>query len=487
MGSFKNDLLSGVFWSAIEKYSGLIINLVVSMILARLLTPQEFGVVAVANVIISFLQMFCTMGIGPAIIYRDDLSQKDLDSIFTFSIIMGSFFTIIFACCSWKIARFYENQQLVPICLILCIQLFFASANMVPNALMAKHKLFKGIARRTVILQFISGFVSIIAALNNFGIYSLLIAPVFTSIGIFFWNRCYFHVSIVRCFTIEPIKRIFSYSSYQLLFEIVNYFSRNLDKLIIGKCLSVSELGYYEKSYRLMQQPLQYLTGVLNPVLQPVLNNFKNSKNDISCHYIGIIQKIAMISFPIGITLYFISPEIIILMFGYNWVASIPVLKILSLSLPLQMIQATSGAIFLVSNSTRAQFWVGIRNTITTVAGFVVAIYYWGTIESIAWAWDITLLINFIITYYILFYVILKRNVIILFKILVYPFFNLILLSLIAYFSEPIFEEVDVFLSLLGKLLIFCVITILFLQLTNQFNVFRHVRTFFCSKTNKIS
>ena len=398
MGNIKTELINGFFWSAIEKYSGFIVSLLVSMILARILTPEDYGVVAVAMVIITFLQMFSTMGIGPAIIQRDDLDDRDYDSIYTFSVIVGTFLSITLISCSWAIASFYKNDKLVVVCIVLSVQLFFASANMVPNALMAKHKLFKDIAKRTLTLQVTTGIISIIAALLGVGLYSLLLSPILTSVGIFLWNKRFFAVHLKSNIDTKPLKRIFSYSFYQLLFEFVNYFSRNLDKLIVGKYMSVANLGFYEKSYRLMQQPMQYLTGVLNPVLQPVLHQCKNDRNQLAENYIKLCTFIAIISFPIGAVMYSMSGEIIRILFGNNWVASIPILKILSLSLPLQLIQATSGAIFLVSDSAKAQFWVGIRNTATTVIGFLIALFWFNTTESIAWAWVITLLINFILT-----------------------------------------------------------------------------------------
>ena len=94
MSSIKQDLIKGVFWSAVEKYSSLALNIVISMILARILSPLEYGIVSIATVLIAFLTMFATMGIGPAIIQRKDLDQNDLDNIFTFSLVIGAFLAI---------------------------------------------------------------------------------------------------------------------------------------------------------------------------------------------------------------------------------------------------------------------------------------------------------------------------------------------------------------------------------------------------------
>ena len=238
MPSIKQEMLHGVFWSAIEKYSGIVVSLIVSAVLARLISPEDFGTVAIVTVIINFFSIFATMGIFPAIIQRNDLTQKDLDSIFTYSILGGLCLSSLLFCLSWKIADFYNDGSLVFISQILSVNIFFASLNLVPNALMAKNKRFRQIAQRTLSLQVFSGIISIIAAHSGFGIYSLLISPIVTSIGMFLFNIHYYPCHVDFTFDLSPLKKIFSYSSYQFLFEFINYFSRNADKLIIAYILN---------------------------------------------------------------------------------------------------------------------------------------------------------------------------------------------------------------------------------------------------------
>lgn len=224
MASLKNNIGKAIFWSALQKYSNMAVTIVVTMVLARLLTPDQFGIVAISLVLISFLTIFSTMGIGPAIIQRNDLTDEDYNNIFTFSFIVGIFLSVLFFCLSWRIADFYEDRQLIPICQILSINLLFASVNMVPNALMSKNKRFKELAKITFILSVLSGTVSVVAAFSGLGIYSLLITPIINSVGIYLYNRHFYPVAISRHFSLEPIKKIFSYSVYQFAFEFTNFF-----------------------------------------------------------------------------------------------------------------------------------------------------------------------------------------------------------------------------------------------------------------------
>lgn len=481
MTTIKEDLINGIIWTAIGKYSGMAVSLIITSVLARLLSPEEFGVIAIANVIIWFLAMFTSMGIGPAIIQRNDLEQKDLNNIFTFTMLTGGLLGIIFWGSSWFIANFYNNQQLLPVCQILSLNIFISAINMVPGALMAKYKRFKETARISFVLYVITGIISIIAAYKGAGVYALLISPILSPIGTLIYNQSYYPVHISYRFSIEPIKRIFSFSFYQFLFEFVNYFSRNLDKLIIGKYMTMSELGYYEKSYRLMQLPLQNVTSVINPVLQPVLSSLQDNPHEIGNKYNKIIRFISTLSFPITIILFICGYEIIHLFYGNNWDAAIPTFKILSLSVSLQMILSTSGAIFMVSNNTKAQFWVGIRNTLTTVIGFLVAAYFYKTIEAIAWAWVITLFINFICTYYIMYKIVLKISILPMLKEMIHPCINSIILLILGLMISTYLKIDNLIIMLIIKLIVLTTITLIYIQASGQYNIIALIK----SKFNK--
>lgn len=481
MASIKQDLINGIIWTAIGKYSGMVVSLIVTSVLARLLSPEEFGVIAIANVAIWFLAMFTSMGIGPAIIQRNDLQQKDLNNIFTFTIFTGGLLGIIFFTSSWFIADFYNNSQLLPVCQILSLNIFISAINMVPGAMMAKHKRFKETARISFFLYIITGTISIVAAYKGLGIYALLISPILSPIGTFIYNQCYYPVNISYKFSIEPIKRIFSFSFYQFLFEFVNYFSRNLDKLIIGKYMTMVNLGYYEKSYRLMQLPLQNITSVINPVLQPVLSSLQNNPHEIGNKYNKIIRFISTLSFPMTIILFTCAYEIIHLFYGSNWDAAIPTFKILSLSVCLQMILSTSGAIFMVSNNTKAQFWVGIRNTFTTIIGFLLAAYFFSTIEAIAWAWVITLFINFVCTYYIMYRIVLKISILPMLKVMIHPVINSIILLTVGIAISTFIKIDNIIIMLIIKLSLLSIITFIYIQISGQYNIINFVK----SKLNK--
>lgn len=477
MASVKHDLIHGVFWSAVEKYSGVIIGICISMVLARLLSPKEYGVVAIAVVFINFISMFCTMGIGPAVIQRKDLTPKDINIIFTFTLIVGLVLGAIFFSCSWWISDFYKMPILVPVCQILSLQVFFSAANMVPNALMSRDKHFKNLARRNLTLQVICGPLAIVAAYYGAGVYALLISPTITSTCIFLWNRHYYPVKIVcKLFNFSPIKKIFSFSLYQFLFDFVNYFSRNFDKLIISKAVNITALGIYDVSYRLMQYPMQNISFVINPVLQPVLKDLQDDKVGLSREYNKIIKFLATLSFPIGIMCFFLASELIHVFCGNKWDAAIPVFRVLALSLPFQMIFATQGSIFTVCNNTKLLFWNGMRNMIVTLSGFVLAAIIFRTIVAVAWAWTLTHIFNFGCTYWLMYRYALKAPLKPMLKEFLRPALILILLGGILVVANHLLKDTPDIVSLIVKLVITFLASVILIHITKQYNIIQLIK-----------
>lgn len=470
MPSDKKQIANGVFWNLIQKYSGMVVSTLVSMVLARLLSPDEFGIIAIATVLISFLTMLCDMGIGPAIIQRRDLDDNDINSLFTFSCIVGVSLAILFFFCSWFISSIYKLPQLVLICQILTINVFFSAANMVPNALMVKDLQFKLIAKRTLLLQFLSGVISIFVAYKGGGVYALLISPILTSIGIFIFNKNYYDLKFIYRFSITPIKKIFSYSLYQFLFQFICYFSSQIDKLIIGRTISATDLGYYQKSYQLVQLPLSNVGSVVNPVLQPILSKYQNDKKELAKRYNKIIHLLASICFPLGILMFFCGPEIIHIFYGSKWDNAIPCFKIISIAAPIQVVLSSSGSFFQASNETRNLFYLGSINAVITIFLMLIATLYFRHIEAVAIAWSLSTLSGFLCTYYFMYVKVLKQKFSLVLKEFVSPLFLSLIVAVLLYIENTLLEEYPI-VNFLAKCMTTFLIAVTSIHITGQLDI----------------
>lgn len=181
---------------------------------------------------------------------------------------------------------------------VLCIGQYRA------GSLVLQNKEFKFIAIRSFVIQITAGTGAIIAALSGAGLYALLITPIVSSILIYIISFHRYPQHLRMTLGLSSIRKIFSYSVYQFLFNVICYFSRNLDKLLIGKHMGMSDLGYYEKSYRLMMLPLQNITQVVTPVMHPIFSDFQDDKMKLATSYERIIRFLAFIGLPLSVLLF---------------------------------------------------------------------------------------------------------------------------------------------------------------------------------------
>lgn len=471
MSSIKKQLISGIGFTAISKYSGMFISLIITAVLSRILSPDDFGIVAVATVIITFFGIICDLGIAPAIVQNKELNKRDINNLFSFSFWLSIMISILFYLSAGLIANYYNSPQLVNICRILSLSLFFNTINVVPNALLYKNKEFKFIAKRTIIVQIITGLVAVISAFNGAGIYALLINPVLSAIIIFTITFRRFPQQILLTSGIVTLKKIFSYSLYQFLFNLINYFSRNLDKLLIGRFMGMSPLGYYEKSYRLMMLPLQNITHVITPVMHPILSDYKDDVNYLEVAYLKIVRIMAFIGFPLSVFLHFTARELMLIIFGNQWLPSVPVFEILALTVGIQIVLSTSGSIFQAAGDTKSLFICGLFSAFTNVTGILIGIFVFKSLNAVAWCILITFSINFIQAYLQMYYVTFKLPIRSFLKLFVSPLLLSLLLFFVYSLKEYITQFNHQFISFAVNLFLYVLLCLIYLHFTKQFDI----------------
>ena len=477
MSSIKQQLLSEVFYTALAKYSGIIVSLVVAGVLARLISPDDFGIMAVATVIIAFFNLFTDVGLSPAIIQHKDLTTENLSDLFSFTIWTGIGLSLLFAAASWPIAAYYDRDILRILCQLLAINLFFASATIVPNALFYRNKEFKFIALRSFVIQLIAGAAAVTAALCGAELYALVIGPILSGILIFIISIRHYPQHLRLTLGRNVLRQIFSYSAYQFLFNIICYFSRNLDKLLIGKYMGMSSLGYYEKSYRLMMLPLQNITQVITPVMHPIFSDYQNDLERLASGYERIVRFLAFIGLPLSVLLYFTASEVTLIIFGDQWMPSIPIFQILTLSVGIQIILSSSGSIFQAAGDTKSLFICGLFSSALNVTGILLGIFWFGTLEAVAICITITFTVNFIQCYWMMYRITLHRSLRHLTIQLVSPFIVSILLIAVLYPLNLLTREGNIFMTLIVKSIIFFCIFGCYIQLTGEYNIIGKVNS----------
>lgn len=376
MKNVTSELKKGVLITALSKYSIVIVQIIVMAVLSRLITPEEFGIVAIIMVFIVFFSFLGNIGIGSAIIQNKQLNPKDISDIFYTTIIWGFILSGFYYIFSYVLKLFFKDAVYVQTAIYLCLIVFFNAVTTVPNALLRKKSFFKKIGVIEILSNLVSGIIAIVLAFKGYSYYSIIYQTIIRSVLIFVGNFYYCEIELYLKFSLVGIKKILGYSIYGLVTNLLDYTSRSMDNILIGKFLGTIDLGYYDRAYRLMLFPLKNLSLIISPVLHPILTKEDITKKEVYKIYLKIINLLCVIGLPFSVFLFFTAPEIITIMYGKNWSKSIMLFQLLTISLFPQLISSIIKSFYLISGEVKAMFKVNLVTNGILVTLISIGVYY---------------------------------------------------------------------------------------------------------------
>jgi len=381
--------------NSVAKYYNVICAFIVNVILSRILTPSEYGVVAVATVFITFFSLFSDLGFGVAYIQSKILDKDDRDNLFTFLIYVGIALLALFFVFSYAIAWFYKDTVYIRVSQLLGINLLFTAVNVIPHSELLKLQRFKTVGITQAISSTLSSVCAVIFAYLGFSYYSIVLQSlIYTLIlGIVFISitKTKFLIKI----RFESVNKVLGFSVGQISFNFINYFSRNLDNLLIGKFFGNTALGYYDKAYKTSTYPVSNLSSIIGSSIQPVLSKHQNDKELVYDKFKKSFLFLIVIGAYLSIALSIAAPETILVLYGSQWENSIIPFSFLALSLFAQMSLNITGAFYQVLNNTRLLAFTGGVTAVLIVGGIFAGLFI-GSIEAIAISYFIAQCINFI-------------------------------------------------------------------------------------------
>lgn len=394
--------IKSIGWSGISQIVRLLGQFAITAILARLLIPKDFGLVAMVIVFTNFITIFRDFGLAAALIQHEETTEEHISSMFWINILTGFILALVLSALAPTIANFYREDRLVLITIILASTFFISSFGIVQNALFMKELNYKPITIIWTLTVMISGAVAVILAFTGFGVWSLVYQQVVSSLllGFLPWAFCRWKPKFL--FHWRKVKELLGFGLNLTGFNLVNYFSRNLDNLLIGKFLGSLSLGFYNFAYQLMVFPLGSISYTIGEVMFTSLSIIKKDKEKVRYAYLKATSYIAVITFPLMIGLLVIAPQFIRVIFGSKWERSIFLIQILAIIGLIQSISTTVGWIFQSQGRTKIMFWCGIFSTTILATAFVLGLRW--DIEGVAIAYAIaTVLLT-----YPLFFITLK-------------------------------------------------------------------------------
>lgn len=331
--SLKSKTVKGVVWSAVERFSTAGISFVFGLILARLLMPSDYGVLAMLAIFMAIAQTFIDSGFSNALIRKPDRTEKDNATVFYFNIVVGIVCYVLLFFSAPFIARFYNTPILVPVTRVVGLNLLFNSLCVVQQALLTVRIDFKTQAKISLSSAVISGFVGIYFAYRGFGVWALAIQTVGATLirTILLWILAKWRPK--ASFSKASFKSLFSYGSKLLASGLLDTVYNNLYTIIIGKRFTSASLGVYARADQWGQFLSVNITGILQRVTFPVLSTIQNEDERLSTNYRKFLRVSGFVIFPLMVGLAAVADPMVRLILTDKWAGTIPLLQILCFAL----------------------------------------------------------------------------------------------------------------------------------------------------------
>jgi PST family polysaccharide transporter len=345
------------------------------LILARILYPEDYGSAALVLLITNFAAVLTDFGIGAAVVSRRSLTESYLRNAFWLNVSVSVGVGAVIVVCARPIASLLGDVSLSDLVVFSGVGIAL-SIGATHLAWLERSFRFRRIAIVELFAALVSQGVAVSAAVAGLGAASLVLSAAVNSgitsallvLAVLWFPR----------FAVQPreVVKIWRFSRWLLLFNFVNYWSRNADNLVVGRLVSLDALGYYSRAYSVMMLPLQQVSTVIGRVLLPALAaSVQNGAGNLWETWVRTAKACLILGLPVAAWFFACSGCLVDVVLGQRWVGGVSApLAFLSLSIPPQLITRTSGALFQAAGRPRRQFGVGIINTCITLFGILVGL-----------------------------------------------------------------------------------------------------------------
>jgi lipopolysaccharide exporter len=345
MSTLTNKTFHGIKWSTTATLINLVLQVGYTAVMARLLSPVEFGLIAMAHVFLRFGGYFANMGMSQALIQKPDLTEKDIRAAFTSSVILGFLFFAILFVAAPLAADLFQNNDIVPIVRVLSFGFIFSSLSSTSGSLLRRQLKFQQYSIIQIIVFAIQSIAAISMALMGMGVWSLVYSSLLSGI---------FHAVLIYSFVRHSIKFLFNWKIYKPLFtfgskisiiSFLEFLSINADTMLIGRYLGAVLLGIYNRANLIVQLPLYQLNSSVSKVLFPAFSSIQKDINKLRRVYLSSSSVVAFIFLSVSAGAAVAAENIVLVVLGDDWQEAIPILRILALLVPVKILSHYGGII----------------------------------------------------------------------------------------------------------------------------------------------
>ena len=331
--SLKHKTLRGTLWSSIERFSVQGVMFVVMIIMARILTPEDYGLVGMLTIFIAISQSLIDSGFSQALIRKQDRSEIDNSTVFYFNIAVGVILYLILFFSAPLIAKFYNEPILVPLTRVISLSILINSFVVVQRALLTVNIDFKTQAKASFSAAIASGIVGITMAYTGWGVWAIVwyqITNLAVNVGLL-WIFSKWRPQLV--YSWQSFKELFFFGSKLAASGILDTLYNNIFLIVIGKIFKASDLGYYTRAQQFAAFPSSNLTGIIQRVTFPVLCTIQDDDERLQSVYRRFLRLSAFLIFPLMIGLAAVAKPLVLLLLKEQWEFAATLLSIICLSM----------------------------------------------------------------------------------------------------------------------------------------------------------
>ncbi len=390
--------LSGMRWTTLAMATNVGFNLGYTAVMARLLAPSAFGLIAMARIAIRFLSYFAQLGVSPALVQKPELSERDIRAALTLSVgINASLFALM-----WLLAplagSFFGNPEVTPILRGLSAAFLLSGFSVISLGLLRRNLKFKQLAV-VEIASYVLGYgaVGIGSALNGFGVWSLVFAVIGQEAITLAASYAFVRHSLRPVFAWADLRHFLHYGGKYSVIGFLEYIGANVDSLLIGRWYGETALGFYNRAQMLVKLPMHHIGNAITKVLFPVLSSAQNDKQKMARAYLAGWVLIGSLAASVSLALIPAASDAVLTLLGPQWTAAIPVVEIAALAVPFAFLTVLSGIVC----DAQGLLWPKLAIQLLTLAALAVAIYYLRGKGVTGFAWAMVIAEAFRLTLYI--------------------------------------------------------------------------------------
>jgi len=377
LDNLKEKAKIAFIWDFFGKLASTGMGFVVSIFLARLLEPAEFGLIAMVMVIITMAQIFTDVGLGGALIQRRRTLPIHYSSVFYFNLSIAFFLSVITYLSASTIADFYNNTELIPLAKVMSVSFVIGALASVQNVKLRKELKIELMTKTNLFASFVSGVVGISLAFYGAGVWSLVAQNILQGVlyNIVIWSKTDWKPSLQ--FSFKALFHLWGFGFRMFLTGLIDKLFTQFDIMIIGKLFDATSLGFYQRAKSLNMFVIKYTSESLMSILFPVLSNIQNNLPRFQKVVIKVYGLISFITFLLLGGLYLVSEELIVFLFGEKWLPSVYIFQILALSGFVRPIGAVLMNILTSRGKSKIVLRMAIYKVIVSLINFLV-LYKWG-------------------------------------------------------------------------------------------------------------